>query len=333
LAERLDERITAQPEPHPERTNDDNKITITTTALPSEQVVKPPKKATRVRRKLCLDDEIEQKAQQDDGEAPTGGLEDTFIFGLKPKKRQPRRKLEDEAVPVTSKGTTKKAPAKGRKANKAKQQTEDKRAFGLAAEPPLEIVILEENVDEGCVSELPKETFERAPAKKKKGTKAKLQAEGEHMSGLAAEPFAKAVVPEENTEKATASEASKQAPKKATKAKQQTEDVHMADSAAEAVVPEKNTEKTTDPEVAKQTSKKAPCKGNKAAKVKRQAEDEPTHLRKQRRSTKQSLDLAILEILRPWPRPWTMKQRMQSLSRPRQRQLPKEPISGRSMKS
>jgi hypothetical protein len=199
------------------------------------------KKPSRVRRKLCLDDEV----KQDDGEAQTGVLEETFVFGLKPKKRQPRRKLEDEIATVTLKGTTKKAPAKGRKATKAKQQTEDGHVC-----TPLEIVLHEENVDGERVSGPPKQTLKKALAKGKKGTKAKQQTEDEHMSSLAAEPSAEAVVPEESEEKASNLEASEQVPikaptkgKKATKAKQQTESGRVSrpttEPPTESVVPER----------------------------------------------------------------------------------------------
>jgi hypothetical protein len=277
--ERPDEHVAAQPEPHAERTNDDNNIKITTIALTAEPVPKASKKTSRVRRKLCLDDEVKHH----DGEARTGGLEDTFIFGLKPKKRQPTRKLEGETVPVTLKGTTtKKAPAKGRKATKAKQQTEDEDMFGLTVESPLEIVVPDELVDEGHVSKLSKQMVKKAPAKGKKGTKANQQTEDEHMSDLAAELSAEAAVPEETTDQETASEAPKQAPKKAptkgkkaTKAKQQTEDEHVSDLAAEVAVFEENTKTTADEQVTKPTSKKAPGKANKPTKATQQAEDEP----------------------------------------------------------
>jgi hypothetical protein len=248
LIERPDEHVSAQAKDHSERTNHGNDVIVTATALPTDLVANTSKRPLGVRRKLCLDDGVKQdgEVKQDDGQALTGGLEDTFIFGLKPKKRQPRRKLEDGIVPVTMKETTKKAPAKDRKATKAKQQTTDEHAFGLTAESPAGVVVLVKIAEESYIPETSKKVTKKAPAKGKKATKAKQQTEDEHMSDLAAE----VAVPEENT-KATADEqvtkqTSKKAPgraKKAAKVKQQTEDEPVPGLATEpptaSVVPEK----------------------------------------------------------------------------------------------
>ena len=66
---------------------------------PIEQIARTTKKVPRARRKLFMNDEVEQsEAQQTSWETRTAGLEDTFIFGLKPKKQQPKPRTEEGAV-------------------------------------------------------------------------------------------------------------------------------------------------------------------------------------------------------------------------------------------
>ena len=67
----------------------------------------------------------QSKTQQTSWETRTAGLEDTFIFGLKPKKQQPKPKTEEAAVADESKQKTKKTP-RAKKATKVKEQFEDK---------------------------------------------------------------------------------------------------------------------------------------------------------------------------------------------------------------
>ena len=80
----------------------------------------------------------EQEAQQDSWEARTAGLEDTFIFGLKPKKRQPKLKTDEGAVAEQPKQRKKAAP-RAKKATKAKEQLEDKLEPEHATEPVAQI--------------------------------------------------------------------------------------------------------------------------------------------------------------------------------------------------
>lgn len=100
--------------------------TTTTGTIPTEHSSKATKKAPRARRKLCLDDIVEQlEAQQNDGEVRTGGLEDTFIFGYTPKKRQPKFETK-EGASVEERKQRKKVAPRVKKPTKAKKQSENK---------------------------------------------------------------------------------------------------------------------------------------------------------------------------------------------------------------
>ena len=93
---------------------------------PIEQIARTTKKVPRARRKLFMNDEVEQsEAQQTSWETRTAGLEDTFIFGLKPKKQQPKPKTEEADVADESKQKMRKNP-RVKKTTKAKEQLEDK---------------------------------------------------------------------------------------------------------------------------------------------------------------------------------------------------------------
>lgn len=106
---------------------------------PIEQVPRTTKKVPRARRKLCLNDGVEQSVtQQPSWETRTAGLEDTFIFGLKPKKQQPKPKTEEAAVADESKQKTKKTP-KAKKTTKAKEELEDKPELDHIPEPAEQI--------------------------------------------------------------------------------------------------------------------------------------------------------------------------------------------------
>jgi hypothetical protein len=107
---------------------------------------KGSKAPSKTRRKLQLDDELEalpkpkkKKARQ------SGGLEDTFIFGLKPKKRQPKSKLKEtiEEEPTHEETENVPAPPKRKRTAKAKQQAKDEPCEKNAGEPNEEVVALE----------------------------------------------------------------------------------------------------------------------------------------------------------------------------------------------
>ena len=112
------------------------------------QPVKNPKGSkapSKTRRKLQLDDELEvlpksrkKKARQ------SGGLEDTFIFGLKPKKRQPKSKLKEPIEEEPTHGETENVPAppKRKRTAKSKQQANDEPCEKNAAELNEEVVAL-----------------------------------------------------------------------------------------------------------------------------------------------------------------------------------------------
>lgn len=196
--ETLDTYPTAvQSENHPEQSNHGGKNTVNIATLPAERTPKPSKKSSKPRRKLDLSEEIEQRAQHDDGEVQSGGLEDTFIFGLKPKKRQARRKLEEEPAPEGLKQTSKKAPSKGRKTTKAKQHVEDQHGPDNATEPPAEIVISKEKPAEAPDPDTSKQTSKKAPRKGRKPTKAQQQNQEELAPDAATEPPAEPLMPAE----------------------------------------------------------------------------------------------------------------------------------------
>lgn len=87
----------------------------------------PSKKPTRARRKLQLDEELEDEPQKRKRVASqNASVEDTFIFGLKPTKRRPKR--EEERALLEENGTDQvseqasTALAKRRRTNKTKQE-------------------------------------------------------------------------------------------------------------------------------------------------------------------------------------------------------------------
>jgi hypothetical protein len=101
--------------------------TATIGVISTEQAPKATNKAPRARRKLCLDEELDAlEVQQNIGEVRTGGLEDTFIFGFTPKKRQIRTKTEESPVAEEPQQHKKNSVPKAKKTTKAKKQLEDK---------------------------------------------------------------------------------------------------------------------------------------------------------------------------------------------------------------
>lgn len=160
--------VAEQHENQPERTNYGNKETNTIGVIPTEHAPKPTKKPRKPQRKFCLDGEVEQ-AQTNAGETQTGGPEDTFIFGVKPKKQQPKSKPQNTFVPETSKRKVGRPATKGKRITKAKQAAEDK------AESDANTETLEQET--GPLS-----------TKGKKTTKAKQQLEDKIQPDSATEP-------------------------------------------------------------------------------------------------------------------------------------------------
>ena len=136
--------ITVQDQnPHVSTSHKEKNAALTSIA-PLDQAVKTTKKASRARRKFCLNDEVEQSgAQQASWEMRAAGLEDTFIFGLKPKRRQAKPKTEEEAVADEFKQKTTKAAPRVGKTTKAKEQLEDNLEPDNIPEPAAEIEKLE----------------------------------------------------------------------------------------------------------------------------------------------------------------------------------------------
>lgn len=160
----------AQPDPTRLKVRDHNcaalvipeeNSTTTTGATSTEQAPKAIKKAPKARRKLCLDDIVEHlEAQPNDREVRTGGLEDTFIFGFTPRKRQPKSASEEGAAAVEPKQKKKAAP-RVKKTTKAKKQLEDKLEVDQDAEPAAQI---------GGPEKKSKTTRKKATASKYTGT-------------------------------------------------------------------------------------------------------------------------------------------------------------------
>jgi hypothetical protein len=274
VVERLSpERITAQPEDHPEPTHHAKKNTTTVAILPGEAAPKPSRKPVRGRRKLCLDDIVEQTAEHQFGGARTGGLEDTFMFGLKPKKRESRRKPIEAPIPETAKHTSEKPKARGGKSTKAKQQVDD---HPDPATEPIETVVPETWAEKEALPEISKHASTKAPAKGRKLTKTKQLAEDK--LGTATEPI-EPVALEAKLEEESLPVTSKKAPakgRKTTNSKEHTEDkLDIATEPIKAVVPEVILEEEVLPVTTKQALKKTPSKTRKLTKAKPQAEDEP----------------------------------------------------------
>ena len=133
-------RIAAEDNIQPAPTNRNETTSTLISIAPIEKAGKTTRKAPRSRRKLCLNDEKEHpEAQQTSWETRTAGLEDTFIFGLKPKKRKAELKTEEEAVAGEYKQETIKIVPRAKKTTKAKEQLEDKLESDKTSEPTAQI--------------------------------------------------------------------------------------------------------------------------------------------------------------------------------------------------
>jgi hypothetical protein len=143
------EEIVAQVEDHPAQ-----EILQEVKAIPIEaptlvRPVKNPKgsKVPKTRRKLQLDDDLETLPKPKKKAPQSEGVEDTFIFGLKPKKRQPKSKSKktiEEEEPIHEETESAHAPSKRKGAAKAKQQANDRSCEQSTGERDQEVAILEE---------------------------------------------------------------------------------------------------------------------------------------------------------------------------------------------
>ncbi|KAM0691988.1 hypothetical protein Q7P36_008189 [Cladosporium allicinum] len=106
---------------------------------------KGSKVPSKTRRKLRLDDELETLPKPKKKAPQSEGLEDTFIFGLKPKKRQPKNKPKEtiEEEPTHEEIDSAPAPPKKKRTAKAKQQTIDESCEKAAEEANGELIPLE----------------------------------------------------------------------------------------------------------------------------------------------------------------------------------------------
>jgi hypothetical protein len=114
----------------------------------SVRPVKNPKGSkvpSKTRRKLQLDDELETLPKPKKKAPQSGGLEDTFIFGLKPKKRQPKNKSKETIEEESADEETDSAPAlpKRKRTAKVKQQKNDESCEKAAEELHEELIPLE----------------------------------------------------------------------------------------------------------------------------------------------------------------------------------------------
>jgi len=96
----------------------------------SARPVKAPKRSrasTKPRRKLQLDDELESLPKPTTNPPQSERSEDTFIFGLKPKNRQPESRLKEtiEEDPTHDEIETAPAPSRRKRTARAKQQAND----------------------------------------------------------------------------------------------------------------------------------------------------------------------------------------------------------------
>jgi hypothetical protein len=138
------EDIVAQTEALPAQEPKTALIDAPTLVLPVKNL-KNSKAPSKPRRKLQLDDEL--KVPKPKKNAPQSeSLEDTFIFGLKPKKRQPKSKLKQTIAeePVHEETEDVPAPTKRKRTAKAKQQVNDELCETAPGELNEEVLALEE---------------------------------------------------------------------------------------------------------------------------------------------------------------------------------------------
>jgi hypothetical protein len=125
-------------------------IESSTTARPIKDP-KGSKAPSKTRRKPRLDDELEALPKPKKNASPSGGLEDTFIFGLKPKRKQAKSKSKEtiEEEPTHEHIEDVPAPTKSKRTVKAKQQANDGPYERAAGEPNEEAVTLKGNSHKG----------------------------------------------------------------------------------------------------------------------------------------------------------------------------------------
>ena len=103
------------------------------------------KAPSKTRRKLQLDDDVDVLPKPKKTTPQSGGLEDTFIFGLKPKKRQPKSKLKEMTEEDSAHQETETAPApvKKKRTAKEKQQANDEDCGNFPGNLNEEVVVPE----------------------------------------------------------------------------------------------------------------------------------------------------------------------------------------------
>jgi hypothetical protein len=107
---------------------------------------KGSKVPSKTRRKLQLDDELETLPKPKKKAPKSEGVEDTFIFGLKPKKRQPKSKSKktiEEEEPIHEETESAPAPSKKNRSAKAKQQANVRSCETSTGELDQDVVVLE----------------------------------------------------------------------------------------------------------------------------------------------------------------------------------------------
>jgi hypothetical protein len=183
--------------------------------------IKKPKGSkvlSKTRRKLQLDDELETLPKPKKNAPQSEGLEDTFIFGLKPKKRQPKNKSKEtiEEEPTHQEVDSAPAPPKKKRTAKAKQQTKDESCEKAAEKLNEELVPPEVKPQKGkgkhtsqkCTDALPTdiESSEKAspPTTTEEDPVKEKPLESHHMEIKQSRTASKATKP-----KATAKKASK----------------------------------------------------------------------------------------------------------------------------
>lgn len=111
--------------------------------LVTTQSTKPTKKPAKCRRKLCLDDEAKEQERHENGALQAGGLEDTFIFGLKSKQQRPKRKPQVVHLSENPEHTKEPLPPKVKRTTKAIKETENKPISQPVEELPAKLDVLQ----------------------------------------------------------------------------------------------------------------------------------------------------------------------------------------------
>lgn len=159
-SEAQQERISAHPERSPAqpcRNEKEAAVEVPFTGQPT----KPTKKPTRARQNLCLDSEAKKHEDLGNGATQTGGLEDTFIFGLKSKQQRPKRTPQVVHASESLECAEKQLPPKVKRTTKSSGQTDKK---------PIPQPIEDLPVRLGVVQEEPRASKKKPAAKRRIAT-------------------------------------------------------------------------------------------------------------------------------------------------------------------